>query len=256
MRALERIDRTDWAATGVAVLRGALAPDVVAELDRWTTEVETWAREGGPGLHHFEQTSHGAALARSEDVVDHHAGLERFLRDGPVAPVLAELFSEAPILFKEKVNYKQPGGAGFAPHQDATAYRFVDHHLSVAIPLDPATERSGCLWFADWFEPRATLPHTDGRIAPEWCGVVEWRPVELDPGDVVVFDSYAPHRSETNHADRARRTWYVTYNAESAGDWRDRYYADKRALLDEVGDGDTARISVNDDFLGIPVTGD
>ena len=52
------------------------------------------------------------------------------------------------MLYKEKVNYKHPGGAGFAPHQGAPAYRFVDHHVSCMVPLDPATEASGCLWVA------------------------------------------------------------------------------------------------------------
>lgn len=47
-------------------------------------------------------------------------------------------------------------------------------------------------------------------------------------GDVVFFDSYAPHRSQPNAHSAPRRVLYVTYNAASAGDQRARYYADKR----------------------------
>ncbi len=57
--------------------------------------------------------------------------------------------------------YKHPGGGGFAPHQDAVAYRFVDHHISVMVPLDSATEESGCLFVASGYE-NGKLP-TDDR---------------------------------------------------------------------------------------------
>ena len=33
------------------------------------------------------------------------------------------------MLYEEKVNHEAPGGAGYAPHQDARAYRFVDRHV-------------------------------------------------------------------------------------------------------------------------------
>ena len=79
----------------------------------------------------------------------------------------------------------------------------------------------------------------------------------LEPGDLLFFDSYAPHYSDTNTTDRARRAAYLTYNAASLGDHRDRYYADKRAEFEQAGgdfDGERVRISITDDFLGRPVT--
>ena len=48
------------------------------------------------------------------------------------------------------------------------------------------------------------------------------------PGDVIFFDSFAPHRSEPNLSDKPRRLMYVTYNRLSEGDHRVQYYADKR----------------------------
>ena len=70
------------------------------------------------------------------------------------------------------------------------------------------------------------------------------------------FDSYAPHRSDTNTSEHGRTALYLTYNAATAGDLRERYYADKQAELDAAGatfEGARVRISVNDDFLGRPV---
>jgi ectoine hydroxylase-related dioxygenase (phytanoyl-CoA dioxygenase family) len=81
--------------------------------------------------------------------------------------------------------------------------------------------------------------------------------VPLEPGDLLFFDSYTPHHSETNTTPRARRAAYLTYNAASLGDHRDRYYADKRTEFERAGgdfEGERVRISISDDFLGRPVT--
>lgn len=251
---LTAAQRAAFARDGWLVLRGALSADQVAQVTAWVEQVDAWARVDGPGMHHFEQTSQGPALARSEDWVPHHPALARFVCDDAVIRWVGELLGEPAVLYKEKINHKHPGGAGFAPHQDAPAYRFVDHHISVMVPVDPATQRSGGLSFARGFE-QGRMPETRGRLDDSVVAALAWQPVDAQPGDVVLFDSYAPHRSGTNHSDRARRTLYLTYNAASAGDLRERYYADKRAEFSAAGhsfDGERARISVNDDFLGKP----
>jgi hypothetical protein len=257
-------ERRRWRTTGRLAQRGRLDQGMVDQLTAWVDTLSEWATTpNGPGLHHWEQTDNGPVLARSEYFADAHPELGAFLRGPLLGETLAALLGEPAVLFKEKVNYKHPGGGGFAPHQDATAYRFVDHHLSVMVPLDPATIASGCLWFAAENEPRI-LSHTEGRIAPEIVESLDWEPVEAVPGDLVFFDSFAPHRSDTNTTDSARRILYLTYNAASAGDLRAAYYADKVAEFNREGDAfaptdhapGQARISINNDFLGRPVDAD
>lgn len=245
----ETFDRTGW-----LVIRGALSPAEVAALQGAVEQVQEWAFLEGPGLHHFEETAQGAALARSEDLISHHPVLQQFICRGLVLELVGGLLGEEAVLYKEKVNYKHPGGAGFAPHQDATAYRFVDRHISVMVPLDPATAKSGCLSFAEG-HTRGILPEERGRITPAVADALDWQVVEALPGDIVLFDSYAPHKSGTNHSTAPRRALYLTYNARALGDFRDRYYADKRAEFAAEGeafDNERVRISVNDDFLGRP----
>lgn len=250
-----------WRSSGRLVLRDALGATHLRALDRAARDVEWWASSNGPGLHHFELTDDGPKIARSEDFEPHHGGLSHFLRSGLPARVPAELFGEPAVLFKEKINYKLPGGAGFAPHQDATAYRqgrlaAIDRHISVMVPLDAATVASGCLYFTTDGRDRI-LPNTDGRIDPDWVESTTWQPVEVGPGDLVFFDSFTPHYSDQNRSDSPRRAMYLTYNAASAGDHRAWYYDDKRKLLSAAEQNRAgerrARISVNDDFLGRPV---
>ena len=47
-------------------------------------------------------------------------------------------------------------------------------------------------------------------------------------GDIVLFDSYVPHRSGANQSAVPRRALYVTYNPASAGDRRSDYFERKR----------------------------
>lgn len=256
MGILSEEQRRAWAERGWVALPGVLDEPTVADLTRWVEEVEGWAAAGSPGMHHFEQTEAGPRVARSEDFDPHHGGLSSFLRKGLLPDVLSELFGEPAILFKEKINYKHPGGGGFAPHQDAPAYRFVDHHISCMVPIDDATERSGCLYFSPGHD-QGLLPNEGGRIDAEWLRTARWEAVEARPGDLIVFDSYAPHKSGTNQSDHSRRVMYLTYNAASKGDFRETYYADKRAEFAAAGaEGASGhvRLSINDDFLGKPVS--
>ena len=251
------LDRSEWRRQGWAVLRGVLNENEVRRLRESVGEVASWADDGaGLGLHHFEQTDAGPVLARSERFADDHDYLGGFIRRGPIVGWLAELFDEPAMLFKEKVNYKYPGGGGFAPHQDAAAYRFVDHHISALVPIDRATITSGCLHFAPGFDRGRLATDDRGRLLAEVVNRLRWSPVELEPGDVVLFDSYTPHFSETNHSRGSRRALYLTYNARSKGDFRLRYYEDKEAELAREGesfDGERVRVSISDDFLGRPV---
>lgn len=242
---------------GWIVLRGALPSQTVERMTAAAEQLEEWADLEGPGMHHFEQTDDGPRLARSEDLITHHADLNTFITGGHVIEWVGDLLGEPAVLYKEKINYKQPGGAGFAPHQDAPAYRFVDHHISVMVPVDAANPDNGGLFFARGYE-QGTMPHARGVIDPDHAATLTWEPAAVEPGDVVLFDSYAPHKSGTNHASTPRRAFYLTYNALSAGDFRDTYYADKKKEFANEGDsfdGERARISVNDDFLGKPAKG-
>jgi len=61
---------------------------------------------------------------------------------------------------------------------------------------------------------------------------LSWQSVETQPGDLLLFDSYLPHRSAMNETDRARRALYITYNRQGeGGDVRDAYFSAKRAAF-------------------------
>lgn len=243
-------------ANGWLLQRTVLGDAQVDAIDASVQRLRSWADSGGPGIHHFEQTAFGPAIARSEYFLGEDDILDELMIGVRLPQVATALFGEPATLFKEKINYKHPGGGGFAPHQDAAAYRFAERHISCMVPLDPATEASGCLWVAPGYRDGLLPVDSGNRIAPDVADRLAWEPVEVFPGDLLWFDSFTPHKSGTNTTDRPRRAFYLTYNAASAGDLRAAYYADKTGEFAREGEtfgGDRVRLSISDDFLGKPI---
>ena len=67
-------------------------------------------------------------------------------------------------------------------------------------------------------------------------------------GDVVLFNSYVPHRSGINKLKIPRRALYITYNDSSEGDLREDYYKHKFQNMDQN------KISLIDHYSGSIVT--
>ena len=152
------------------------------------------------------------------------------------------------MLYKEKINYKLPGGAGYAPHQDAPAYRFVETHVSCMVAVDDALVGNGCLEVVSRRHQDVLPMDEAGCIRADVAESLDWAPVEVRAGETLWFHSRTPHRSGPNLGLTPRRALYPTYNALSEGDLREAYYEQKRA---ELGDG--SAVSLIGDFQGRPV---
>lgn len=228
----------------------------VALLRQWVDEVASWS-DGGPWLHHRELTLDGPKLCRSENFVPFHEGFRGLLTSGALLDTASALLGEPAVLYKEKINYKLPGGAGYSPHQDAPAYRFVDVHVSCMLAVDDATVENGCLEVAP-ARHHELLPTDDtGCVRPDVADELPWSAVEVRAGQTLWFHSRTPHRSGPNRSSRGRRALYPTYNAASEGDLRAGYYRQKAAELatraNQAAPG-TVPVSLIGDFQGVPIT--
>jgi hypothetical protein len=232
------------------VLVPTLDPDAVAALRTWVDEVMAWP-DDGPWLHYREQTDDGPRLCRTENFVPYHDGLRAFLTEGAMPAAAGMLLGEDAVLYKEKLNYKAAGGAGYAPHQDAPAYRFVESHVSCMVAIDDADESNGCLEVVSGAHDAVLTMDADGCIASAVVEQLDWTPVPVTAGTTLWFHSRTPHRSGPNRSTRDRRALYPTYNARREGDLRDAYYVQKRAEFDasSIGD-DRVQVSLINDFQG------
>jgi hypothetical protein len=246
--AVAHFRRTGW------LLTQTLDAEGVADLRAWMDDIATWPVDGGEWMHHHEMTDDGPKLCRSENLVPFHDGLRELLTAGSLLEVASALLGSPAVLYKEKVNYKLPGGAGYAPHQDAPAYPFIDAHVSCMVAIDDATAENGCLEVVSGHHHELLAMDDSGCVAAEVVEQLKWDVVPVQAGQTLWFHSRTPHRSGANTSPHARRALYPTYNALAEGDLREDYY---RRKLDEFAAHDAAegrvRVSLIGDFQGRPV---
>ncbi len=236
------------------LLTDSLGDLALSTLQAWVDEIAAWPDAGGEWLHHREMTDEGPRLCRSENVINSHEGLRTLLTQGPMLAVASALLGEPAVLYKEKVNYKLAGGAGYAPHQDAPAYPFIEQHISCMVAIDEANAANGCLEVVSGHHHELLPQDDDGCIHPEAVASMPWDVVPLRAGQTLWFHSRTPHRSGPNTSDKDRRALYPTYNAASEGDLRAAYYREKLAVFAASGDGEHVQVSLIGDFQGRPVT--
>jgi hypothetical protein len=246
--AVEHFRRTGWLLTQTLDASG------VDELRSWVEQVAEWPDDGDGWLHHREMTDDGPKLCRSENMVPFHDGFRRLLTTGALVQVASALLGEPAVLYKEKINYKLPGGAGYAPHQDAPAYLFVDAHVSCMVAVDDATVDNGCLEVVSGMHHELLAMDEVGCIRADVVESMDWAAVEVAAGQTLWFHSRTPHRSGPNRSAVARRALYPTYNALSEGDLRADYYREKLAeFAKRSADGGHTGVSLIGDFQGRPV---
>jgi hypothetical protein len=245
---------THFRQTGWALVR-PFEPSALPELQSWVDEVASWPDTDGPWLHYREQTDDGPRLCRSENFVPFHAGLRSLLSE-QLAVVAGALLGTAAVLYKEKINYKLVGGAGYSPHQDAPAYPFVREHVSCMVAVDDATTDNGCLELVTGAH-HELLPMDDrGCITAAAVAELTWTPLPMRAGEALFFHSRTPHRSGPNRSAHDRRALFPTYNAATEGDLREAYYAAKLAqIADRPSTNGRVTVSLIGDFEGRPVQG-
>ncbi len=215
--------------TGSLVVPGAFSPDEAKIFQRWTDELAAMPEVSGKQWVYHEKSLKDPTkqlISRIEHIRPFHAGFKD-LGDALLAPV-GQLLGEPAILFKEKVNFKMPGGDGFKPHQDSQAGwdKYADFFISVMAGIDEATVANGCLEVVAGHHKRGLFRSWEPLTEADMAGM-KFVHVPTKPGDLIFFDCYAPHQSQPNLSDGVRRLYYATYNKRSAGDHQARYYADK-----------------------------
>lgn len=235
------------------VLTDLLNHDDVEALRTWTDEIASWADADGEWLHYREMTDHGPKLCRTENFVPFHEGMRNLLTTGRLVDVASSLLGEPAVLYKEKINYKLSGGAGFAPHQDAPAYPFISTHISCMVAIDDANAANGCLEAVSGMHHDLIETDGVGCIPAEVASTFDWKTIPVRAGHVLWFHSRTPHRSGPNNSSTDRRAIYPTYNASSEGSLREAYYAEKLATMAERTVGNNVQVSLIGDFQGRPV---
>jgi ectoine hydroxylase-related dioxygenase (phytanoyl-CoA dioxygenase family) len=160
---------------------------------------------------------------------------------------LNNIFGEPYVIFKDKFNAKPPGGDGFFAHYDGIFmfkdekgvarkgwYEYADNFVNVLVALDPCNQENGTIEIAKVHNGsfENLLLNTKQNGTPEILDKIKkeinFYTIELNPGDIVIFNNQCPHKSEKNNSKQSRETLYYTYNQKKYGSFYERYFNDKK----------------------------
>lgn len=225
----------DYSNNGYILQEGFFNAD---EINLWQTAVAYLQNIpeiiGGP-MKYFEksQIDSGIILNRVENFCDYLPLVDALIQGNKIKSLIKNLTGRDYILFKEKINFKLPGGGGFKPHQDGAAFRkFVDDELvTVMIPIHVSNEENGCFRLKKDAYTKELRQHNNGSISEcEYSEEYEkdWQSVNMKPGDILCFSSYLIHQSNDNLSNLPRSCYFITYSPQELGDQRQEYFAFKR----------------------------
>jgi len=226
-------DREQLQRDGYLHVVGLVTAEGVERLLRWITELQSVPEVTARHWVYREDSLAApgqTVLQRIENFCPIHAGFDAFVRHGALVEWSSALMGGPVVLFKDKINFKMPGSAGFKLHQDQQAgwSNYAPLFVTAMVTLDAATVENGCLEIA-------AARHHEGLLGEQWEPLDEagitLQALPTAAGDVIFFDSYVPHASKPNFTNSPRRILYLTYSLARDGDHRARYYADKYAAF-------------------------
>lgn len=183
-------------------------------------------------MKYYETVDGVRTLARIEKFYDFEPRIMSLV-NMKIRPTLSNLEGWTMTLFKDKLNWKLPGGGAFKPHQDFEAYDDFPpkYYTTVAVFADECTIENGCLEMVRNGDKEGVLKNTNGCINDDIVASFNWEPVLVKPGDMVIFNALVPHRSGKNVSDSTRRVFYFTFNKLSEGIHYFEYFKKKREVM-------------------------
>ena len=223
---------------GYVIVRNLFSESELLEAEKTIKEfsekkIEGW--EIGKEMAYYETNlkNNLRVLTRVEKTIEYHDSISKLANSKKLTACLNDLMGEECILFKDKINYKHPGGTGWAAHQDIQARwdDFADYFMNALITIDDNDIDNGCLYVAPGHHKRKLIGKYDEQLQGSDLDGMNFVPVIAARGDTIFFDCFLPHKSDANMGERSRRNIYLTYNRMSEGNKRNEYITRKRKEL-------------------------
>ena len=167
---------------------GLFDAGAMQRITSWTDEVQAYPETPGEHMMYFEESllePDERVLSRIENICPYHEGFNALVTGDELLGGASELLGEPAVFFKEKINFKLPGGGGFEAHQDMQAGwdTYGSLYITALLSIDEATVENGCLEIA-------AGAHTHGMIGEMWrpldeddLGRIEFAACPTRPGD-------------------------------------------------------------------------
>ena len=229
-------DKQNFKTYGHVLIKDYFTIDESKKIVEYADNLFNWREEAGKWMIYFEKDKDGnKKKCRIENFINYYPEIDDLLKN-KLNKLADYLVGDEMVIFKEKLNCKIGGGKGFSAHQDHPAWTDFPPSLYVSISLfaDNSTVDNGCLEFSNYKHNYEELSHdmiNNGQLDKRLEEQLVWNKIETTSRDVLIFDSFSPHRSGDNKTDNNRRIFYFTFNKKSEGEYYQDYLERKRKEL-------------------------
>jgi phytanoyl-CoA hydroxylase len=239
---LTEAQRTSWVEQGHFRISGFAPPETCAAMLRRVTDI---VRD--PDLASAlgvkivpESNKAGLAVEKAEDGVSKVFKLHRdpvfarFAHSAAVVAPVSDLIAPDIDVFLSQFIFKTAGAWGQPWHQDSFYFPFEPARpvVGVWLAVTEATLVNGCLHVLPGSQAEPVHTHVPDRRPGANYGYFEIvdhdmhdaRPVLMDPGDLLVFDSHLMHCSTDNESSDIRAAMVYHYAAAGTLDRTEEYF--------------------------------
>jgi len=242
---------------GFLLIKNFFNDEEVLQIKQFKKDLDNIPEEKGKWMIYYENINDTKIKSRIENFINYNKDIEQFIYT-KIHPFLNDICMDNMVLFKDKMNWKYPNGDGFKAHQDHPAWKHFDvsRFFSVALFADNSTIENGCLEIVR-NKNNIGLFNNNGCIPENIENKLKWEYLEANTSDLLIFDSYIPHRSGPNNSNTSRSIFYFTFNKLDEGLHYNQYIYNKRKYFpppNERNDNDEP-IKINNNIynLGNPL---
>lgn len=209
----------DFDKDGFVVLRGVFSADLLDRIRQLLLEVIPYAERQLEDPFCKYYLRHRADQGVLYDLVQRHPEFEQMARKQEILDTIAEVVGPDILLYENSVVYKPKGRQNGVPfHQDFISRPNEPVKFIAWMAIDRVTKESGALkvvpgshrgGFLPWHRVEGETHHD--RINADALNVNGLMHVELEPGDVLIFNQLVVHGSDEMHTDSLRLVYRASY---------------------------------------------
>ena len=174
--------------------------------------------------------SNNKTILSSEFFAHNNNHIKSIINDSNINYIINNINNYKYTLYKEKINYRHPE-INLKPQQYITANPNSNNHITCLIPLCNTHKLNGSIQFSPLtnnnLNKNTIIPHNNHSII--YPDKLKWEsPIKTNFGDIILFDSYIPHKISQNILDTPRKSLYLTFNNSNEGNLRNTYYDIKK----------------------------
>ena len=206
---------------------------------------------------YYEKINNYKKLRRIEGISDFSAVSKKIIYSNRILKLIKDIKKKEFDLFKDKLNFKYPGGKGYLPHIDGHFFwkdknnkiqngwkKYADDFVNLVIPLEKSDKKNGCLYLAQKKNIK-NLGNSFNKITKKMSmgtpniklrdkKKFNYTAAELEKGDICLFDWKCAHFSKNNNSNKSRMIFYATYYKKNGkNNIRNNYYLDKQSSLND-----------------------